>query len=228
MSGAQQRGSKVFGQRLQQARKLRKLSQGELADISHLQPTAISHYENASRRPSLSNLSKLATALHVTVDYLVGRNDYDIDTDPETVALIAKRNLIGWRESVSIPDWGVSNLVAKIDTGARTSSIHVTNLKHLSGKKIEFDVVLRRRKPVKYQSVCTTYLRMTKIRSSNGQIQERLVVSERIHIGHIDKQVELTLSVRDKMTCRMLLGRSALQEDFLINVDDKFMIKKQD
>lgn len=221
-----QQGSRIFGQRLQQARKQRGLSQEELAAISHLQATAISHYENASRRPSLSNLSKLATALHVTVDFLVGRSDYDFDADPETPPLLKTRHLIGWRESVSIPDWDVSNLVAKIDTGARTSSIHVTNLKHLSGQKISFDVVLRRRKPHKYQSVTTEYLRMTKVKSSNGQIQERLVVSQRIHIGHIDKQVELTLSVRDNMTCRMLLGRTALQEDFLINVDDKFLFKK--
>ncbi len=210
--------NEIFPERLQAMRAEQNLSQQDLADISNLQATAISHYENRTRRPSLSNLSKLAKALDVTVDFLIGHSN-----DTVAVSEPPDRCLIGWRETVSIPSWGISNLIAKIDTGARTSSIHVANLKHLEGQRIQFDVVLRRRKPVKLQPVDTHYIRLTKVKSSNGHIQERLVVRERVHIGDIDKEIELTLSVRDSMTCRMLLGRTALQEDFLINVDDKFI-----
>lgn len=202
---------KMFPGLLSTIRQTQGLSQQELADLSGLQPTAISHYENGSRSPSLTNLSKLATALNVTADALIGRE-----------AQTAARCIIGWRETVSIPGWGVNTLVAKVDTGARTSSIHVTNLKHLRGDDISFDVVLRRRKPVRLQSVTTALVRMTNVKSSNGHIQERIVVRERIHIGNVDKVVDLTLSVRDKMSCRMLLGRTALGDDFLINVDEKY------
>jgi transcriptional regulator with XRE-family HTH domain len=65
----------TFSQRLRTARELRKLSQGELAQKSGLQPSAISHFETASRAPSFDNLKRLADALTVTTDYLLGRSE---------------------------------------------------------------------------------------------------------------------------------------------------------
>ncbi len=65
----------AFSQRLRSARELRRLSQGELADRSGLQPSAISHFETGSRSPSFDNLRRLADALTVTTDYLIGRSD---------------------------------------------------------------------------------------------------------------------------------------------------------
>ncbi|MCW8916514.1 MAG: helix-turn-helix domain-containing protein [Magnetovibrio sp.] len=67
--------SEIFAQRLKEARELRGLSQTELAKRSNLQPSAISHFETKTRRPSFENLRKLADALDVTTDYLLGRVD---------------------------------------------------------------------------------------------------------------------------------------------------------
>jgi len=67
--------SKVFSERLRVARELRKLSQAELAKAADLQPSAISHFETAGRSPSFDNLKRLADALKVTTDFLIGRSD---------------------------------------------------------------------------------------------------------------------------------------------------------
>ncbi len=66
---------KIFAERLQSARQLRKLSQSELATKSGLQPSAVSHFEIGRRAPSFDNLKALSIALEVTTDYLLGRVD---------------------------------------------------------------------------------------------------------------------------------------------------------
>ena len=65
----------IFRIRLRTAREFRKLNQGELASRAHLQSSAVSHFEIGSRKPSFDNLRRLADALRVTTDYLVGRTD---------------------------------------------------------------------------------------------------------------------------------------------------------
>jgi len=65
----------LFSRRLRAARDLRRLSQSDLAERARLQQTAVSHYENGTRRPSLRNLRRLSEALEVTTDYLLGRAD---------------------------------------------------------------------------------------------------------------------------------------------------------
>lgn len=64
---------KIFKNRLQHTRKLRELNQEELANKADLPPTAISHFESGTRKPSFDNLRKLADALGVSIDYLMGR-----------------------------------------------------------------------------------------------------------------------------------------------------------
>lgn len=71
----------IFPERLVAARKKRGLSQEELAKRSGLKPAAISHFETGARKPSFDNLRRLADALNVTADYLLGRTD-----DPEGFA----------------------------------------------------------------------------------------------------------------------------------------------
>lgn len=65
----------LFPERLRKARELRGLSQGELADRAGLQPSAISHFETGGRKPSFENLRRLADALSVSTDFLLGRRD---------------------------------------------------------------------------------------------------------------------------------------------------------
>jgi transcriptional regulator with XRE-family HTH domain len=65
----------IFSERLRAARELRKLSQGDLATKTGFQPSAISHFETGNRSPSFDSLKRLADALSVTTDYLLGRTD---------------------------------------------------------------------------------------------------------------------------------------------------------
>lgn len=71
-----------FADRLREARDLKKLSQGDLAEKSGLQPSAISHFETGKRAPSFDNLKRLADALAVSVDYLLGRNAEPTNSGP--------------------------------------------------------------------------------------------------------------------------------------------------
>lgn len=67
--------SEIFPDRLRDARELRGLNQAELAKRAGLQPSAVSHFETGTRKPSFDNLKRLADALEVTTDYLLGRAD---------------------------------------------------------------------------------------------------------------------------------------------------------
>ena len=71
-------GPEVFPGRLKSARELRGLNQSELARQSGMQPSAVSHFETGARRPSFDNLRRLADALRVSTDFLLGRSE-DID-----------------------------------------------------------------------------------------------------------------------------------------------------
>ncbi|MBC8366485.1 ATP-dependent zinc protease [bacterium] len=117
---------------------------------------------------------------------------------------------MGWRERVDLPEWGVTRIKAKIDTGARTSAIHVSTLSELEDGQVRFEVVLREGFSRKTTWVTAKPVRRTMIKSSSGHRQERLVFCTKMKIGEIEREVELTLVSRKGMLCRMLVGRTAL------------------
>jgi transcriptional regulator with XRE-family HTH domain len=65
----------IFKERLKSARELRGLSQTQLATNASLPPSSVSHFEAGARKPSFDNLKRLASALDVTTDYLLGRSE---------------------------------------------------------------------------------------------------------------------------------------------------------
>ncbi len=98
---------KVFRDRLRHARDLRQLSQAELAARAKLQPSAVSHFETGTRQPSFDNLRRLADALAVSIDYLLGRSESITGASQTTDVLY--RNL----EQLSTSDREVVNTIAK-------------------------------------------------------------------------------------------------------------------
>lgn len=122
---------------------------------------------------------------------------------------------IGWREWVELPDWGLT-LKAKIDTGAKSSSLDVENIRHLPGNQVRFDIHQRRKTDL-VRTVDAEILRETRVRSSNGVQQERIVVKTTLSLAGVKKDILVTLTSRRKMLHRMLLGREALANDFLID-----------
>lgn len=134
---------------------------------------------------------------------------------------------IGWKEYISFVDWEIEHVLAKIDTGARTSSVHVEHLREISDHQIEFMVSLdAKATPIK-KRIVAQYHRKGHVRSSIGKSAIRYFVQTRIQIGNIVKMIELNLVNRNHMNYRMLLGRSVLQKNFIVDVSHTFMLSKK-
>lgn len=127
-------------------------------------------------------------------------------------------HLIGWNEYVDLPDWEISGLRAKVDTGARSSALHVENIELLPRNRVRFDVILSRRKRHRRVHVKTRVSRRGRVRSSTGHYETRIFVNARVRIGPVERDVELSLVDRERMIFRMLLGRTALAGAFLVDV----------
>ncbi|MBC2605330.1 ATP-dependent zinc protease family protein [Pelagicoccus albus] len=133
--------------------------------------------------------------------------------------------LIGWKESIDLPDWGIIDITAKTDTGARRSAIDVENIVELPGNKVQFDVAANRRSGQLKTTIIADIEHQTHVRSSNGQQHERYFVATNVRVGPVVKRIELSLSNRKHMQCRMLLGRLALEEDFLVDCSGSFLTR---
>lgn len=116
----------------------------------------------------------------------------------------------GWRERVDLPDWGVARLPAKLDTGARTSALHVDALHALPDGRVAFDVVLSRTRAERRVRVEAEVVRTSRVRSSTGVVTLRHVVRTRLRLGPIEREIEINLVDRGRMIHRMLIGRSGL------------------
>ena len=131
---------------------------------------------------------------------------------------ITPKIIVGWRESIALPDWHIPRLRAKIDTGAKTSAIDVDQIELLPGKKIRFDVVLSNSHRRRRKWITADIERSTIVRSSNGSRETRYVVSTTLDLGGLKLPAEFTLVRRENMLCRMLIGRSALARHYLVDV----------
>ncbi len=135
--------------------------------------------------------------------------------------------VIGWTEYVDLPDWGVRRLRAKVDTGARSSALHVENIRELPRDGVRFDVVLHRQKRDRRVHVRAQVVRRSRVRSSNGELSQRLFVQTTLRLGPVEKTIEIGLVDREKMIHRMLLGRAALSGPFLIDVDHRMLLSRR-
>ncbi|MEL7089610.1 MAG: RimK/LysX family protein, partial [Planctomycetota bacterium] len=131
---------------------------------------------------------------------------------------------IGYQEYVDLPAWGVRRLLAKADTGARSSALDAKNITELDGDRVRFDLVLSRRDRENTVTVEAPIVRHTRIKSSHGHITERYVVEAELHVGSEIKTIEVTLVSRKTMICRMLLGRTALGPTFLVDSSRRFVL----
>lgn len=136
-----------------------------------------------------------------------------------------KPEIIGWKESVDLLDWGIHHVVAKSDTGAHRSAIDVSNIKELPGGRVQFDIALHRKKRDEIKTITAPIAQQTHVKSSNGQKHERYFVRTRIRIGDREKEVDLSLVCRKSMTCRMLIGRKTLEHDFIVDSSKTFMAR---
>ena len=134
--------------------------------------------------------------------------------------------VVGWRERIDLPEWGIHGLRVKIDTGARTSAIHVSDFAALEDGRLRFDVVKRINPTHKHVTVEADHVRVSSVKPSSGEAQERPVVRALIRLGPIEREIEIGLVNRDGMLCRMLLGRTAL-EGLLVDASRKYVVSKR-
>ena len=135
--------------------------------------------------------------------------------------------LVGWTELVDLPDWNVSRLQAKVDTGARSSALHVEHIVELPRSRVSFEVVLHRKKRDRRVRVVARVQRRSRVRSSNGSTEIRYFVRTKLRLGPIEREIELSLVDRGAMIHRMLLGRSALAAPVLIDVNHRMLLSKK-
>ncbi len=131
----------------------------------------------------------------------------------------------GWRERVDLPDWGIRRLPAKLDTGARTSALHVVDLRALPGGVVSFTVELSRRKAERRVHVEAPLVKTSRVRSSTGALTLRHVVRTRLRLGAIEREIEINLVDRGPMIHRMLIGRSGLA-GIAVSADQRYVVTK--
>jgi hypothetical protein len=134
--------------------------------------------------------------------------------------------VIGWAEYVAIPEWQIGRLRAKMDTGARTSALHVENIREVGHGRVRFDVRLHRRNLQRRVTVEAPIKRRGRVRPSSGDSQTRIFVSASVRIGPLEQEIELSLVDRERMLFRMLIGRSALAHRFLVDVSKRYLVSR--
>lgn len=135
--------------------------------------------------------------------------------------------LIGWKETIDLPEWGVEHLVAKADTGARRSSIDATRIRQVDEDHVEFNLMLHRTHRDRFVRVRARIGHVAHVKSSNGEKSERYFVETKVRIGKIERVIELSLMNRQGMTCRMLLGRRTLEDRFLVDSSEKYLSRER-
>ena len=134
--------------------------------------------------------------------------------------------LIGWREWVALPDLGIRFVKAKIDTGARSSTLHALDVEQFERGDEQW-VCFR----VAPQQRCDHTILLTEapvieqraIRSSNGQMEDRPVIRTTAQLLGKTFPIDLTLADRSVMGFRMLLGREAVRRRFVIDPGHSFL-----
>ncbi len=135
-------------------------------------------------------------------------------------------SVIGWRETIALPELGISRIKAKIDTGARSSALHTFHVEEFrrDGKQmLRFQVHPYQRNSKQTVTTEAELLEYRQIRNSGGHAQLRPVVLTTVELGGQQWQIELTLTNRDVMGFRMLLGRQAIRHHFLVDPGKSFL-----
>lgn len=126
----------------------------------------------------------------------------------------------GWREWVCLPQVGVDWVKAKLDTGARTSALHAFHVEDLERDGVpwvRFSIHPWQRSAADESWAELPVHDRRVIRSSTGHQQERYVVLMDVALQGRTVTAEMTLSRRDQMGFRMLIGREALRQGFLVD-----------
>jgi len=137
---------------------------------------------------------------------------------------------LGWREWVSLPELGICQVKAKVDTGARTSSLHAFELREFEESgvhRVEFKMHPNQQDD-KTVVVCeANIIDERTVRDSGGHSENRWVIETPLVIGGMTWNIEVNLTSRDDMRFRMLLGRTALRDRAVVNSAHSYLLGKR-
>ena len=139
-------------------------------------------------------------------------------------------DVLGWREWVSLPGLGIDRIKAKVDTGARTSALHAFDVQLVEDhgtKLVKFSIHPEQKNldtVVKCQAVL---LDEREVRDSGGHSEQRYVIETQIAIGSSLHTAEITLTNRDNMGFRMLIGRTAMKGNYLVDPGKSYLMGKR-
>lgn len=139
--------------------------------------------------------------------------------------------LLGWKEYLDLPELGVRRIKAKMDTGARTSALHVESVEVLEtlpdGTEIvEMTLAPDRRRPEWRVTARARVLKRIRVVDSGGHAEVRPVIETELALGPVRKRILLTLTDRRGMLFRMILGRKALEGDFQLDTARKYLMRR--
>jgi len=146
-----------------------------------------------------------------------------------------QRHWVGWQEWASLPDLGYPMLRVKIDTGAKTSSLHAWEISpggkgedeqgrpaRLLKVRLDNDPLF----PGKTREIVLPLVRYCVVTDTSGRRERRPVIRTRLILGAVEKEIEVNVTNREAMKFRMILGRSALEDDFIVDVNREFLLGK--
>lgn len=136
------------------------------------------------------------------------------------------RNTIGWREWVQLPEFGITEIKAKIDTGADNSSLHAFNMRRFerSGVPyIRFDVHPRQRKRTPNITCEAEIVMERKVKNPGGRSELRPVIRTKLIVAGREIDALVNLTTRDEMTFRLLLGRRTVRNHFVVDPGKSYL-----
>ncbi|SFC47733.1 Uncharacterized conserved protein [Parapedobacter composti] len=140
----------------------------------------------------------------------------------------SKLTTIGWKELVDLPELGIRNVPAKVDTGARTSVLHCSHIQLVKkGRKqyVEFRPLDERHAPANNTFVFPFHSER-KVKNSFGQEENRYVIRTTVALFNDIHPIELSLRDRSDMEFPILLGRSFIRRKFIVDVSRANLSKK--
>jgi len=133
--------------------------------------------------------------------------------------------IIGRAEYIDLPEWGLYEINAKIDTGAYTSSLHCHHIEKFEkdGEYVRFNLLDPSHETYNDKLFELPVYKTKWVKSSNGESEERIIVKTILCLGDKKLTAELSLTDRSEMRYPVLIGRKLIKNHFLVDVSRKYI-----